>query len=85
VIVTVSIEQRHIDAGAVESECSCAAALAMKEVLPGRAIEVWSDALYIDGQEIKPPPALVAFIADFDDMKTPGPISFELEVAEASA
>ncbi len=79
------ITAEDIHEGAPESSCNCAAARAIGRELPGREIEVWSDVVVIDGAEVAPPPELVAFIAVFDEFKTPAPISFSLDVPEARA
>lgn len=83
--VRATITQRMIRDGAPHSECNCAAALALREQLPGRAVEVWSDVIVVDGYEVKPPPVLAAWIDQYDELKAVAPISFELELPEARA
>lgn len=83
--VHVEVTAADIVSGAPESESNCAVAIAMKRTLPGRDIEVWSDAIVIDGQGVKVPPEVVAFIGTFDYYRKPDPISFDLEVNEALA
>lgn len=84
-IVTATITARHILDGAPHSACNCAAALALREVLPGRDVEVWSDVIVVDGVDLPTPPALTAWMDDYDELKSVRPLAFELDVPEAAA
>lgn len=84
-ILGVAITTRHIRAGAPHSACNCAAALALREALPGREIEVWGNVIVVDGVDIAPPPELVTWLDEYDELKNVAPIAFEIDVPEARA
>ena len=83
-IVTVEVTAYDIIDGAPESECSCAIALALRRLLPGRHVEVWCDGIIVDGDEIKLPEAARAFIDVFDEYRKPDPITFAIELPEVA-
>jgi len=85
VIVSVTITPRHIRDGAPHSACNCAAALALRQTLPGREIEVWSDVIVIDGVDLPTPEVLAAWMDDYDELKNVEPLTFPLEVPGAAA
>jgi len=80
-----TITQRMIRDGAPHSECNCAAALAVREALPGRHVEIWSDVIVVDGYEVKTPPELAAWMDLYDELKPVGELTFEFDLAEAAA
>lgn len=81
-MLTITVEQHHIDSGETFNCRKCPIALAIREVLPEHHIAIGTRFADIDDEDYLLPKEAQQFVRDFDDKLKVGPFTFTMEKYE---